>query len=162
MEKILPPFIFVLRCTASAMTAYLLAVALRLEYPIWALVSAIVVAQEVLAETWTIVFRRIWGTALGVVVAVTLHSLVHPMGMSLAMEAGLCIALCTGISYGRPALRASMWTGAIVLLTADPREPLYLTGISRGAEVIMGGLIGGLFHFIVEKGITLVKKEAQG
>lgn len=144
------------------MVAYALAAALRLEYhPIWALVSAIVVAQEVLAETWTIVFRRIWRTALGVAVAVGLHSLVHPLGMTFATEAGLCIALCTGLSYGRPALRASMWTGAIVLLTADPHEPLYVTGISRGAEVMMGGLIGGLFHFFIEKGFAFTKRPSQ-
>jgi hypothetical protein len=45
----------------------------------------------------------------------------------------------------------SMWTCAIVLLTAKPPDSMFMTGIYRGSEVILGGLIGSTLHLATDK-----------
>jgi uncharacterized membrane protein YgaE (UPF0421/DUF939 family) len=141
---------FVARCSCSAVLAYTLAEALHLSYPIWALISAIVVSQEQLAETWTSTGRRIAGTILGACVAVGMNAVVSPFA-GITVQVVLSVALCAAITHRHPIMRVSMWTCAIVLLTAKPPDSMLLTGIYRGSEVVLGGLIGGTLHQATEK-----------
>lgn len=141
---------FVARCAGSAVLAYTLARTLRLSYPIWALISAIVVSQEQLAETWNSTARRIIGTILGACVAVAVNAVLSPHA-GITVQVVLSITICAAVTHRLPKMRVSMWTCAIVLLTANPADPMFVTGFYRGSEVILGASIGGAFHQVTEK-----------
>jgi uncharacterized membrane protein YgaE (UPF0421/DUF939 family) len=142
---------FAARCSGSAVLAYAVARALGLSFPVWALVSAIVVSQEQLAETWASTGRRVAGTVLGAAVAVAVNAALSPLAAGVSVQVALAVAICAAITHRYPVMRVSMWTCAIVLLTARPPDPLYLTGFYRGSEVILGGLIGATLHQLTEK-----------
>lgn len=141
---------FVVRCSGSAVLAYAFAQRLGLSYPIWALISAIVVSQERLRETWTSTGRRIAGTILGAVVALAVNTIVSPFA-GLTAQVALSVAICAAITHRLPVMRVSMWTCAIVLLTAKPPDSMFMTGIYRGSEVILGGLIGSTLHLATDR-----------
>jgi uncharacterized membrane protein YccC len=142
---------FVARCSGSAVLAYAVARMLHLSFPIWALISAIVVSQEQLAETWTSAGRRAAGTLLGVVVALLVDAAASSWAVQMSVQVALAVAICAAITHRYPVMRVSMWTCAIVLLTARPPDPMLMTGIYRGSEVILGGLIGATLHHATEK-----------
>jgi len=149
---------FVLRCSGSAVLAYTLAQMLRLSFPIWALISAIVVSQEQLAETWASTSRRIVGTILGVCVALAVNAAISPWAANMSVQVALAVAICAAITHRYPIMRVSMWTCAIVLLTASPLDPMLMTGVYRGSEVILGGAIGGTLHLVTEKLLALLER----
>ena len=154
--KALPTAVFVGRCAGSAVGAYLVAMALALPHPVWALISAVVVAQENLAETWTSTGRRIAGTLLGVAIGVAIDLAARPLGIGIAVQVVLTVGIGAVVAHERPGLRVGMWTGPIVLLTGDANDPAYLTGLYRGSEVILGALLGGAAHWAAERVTTLL------
>ena len=139
---------FAFRCSASAVLAYELALKLGLSYPIWALISAIVISQEQWSETWTSTGRRIAGTILGACIALLTNALIVNTFLAsyadTTVQVAISVAICAAITHRLPAMRVSMWTCAIILLTGKPSDPLYMTALYRGSEVILGGLIGSL------------------
>jgi uncharacterized membrane protein YgaE (UPF0421/DUF939 family) len=158
---------FAVRCSASAMLAYELALRLSLSYPIWALISAIVVSQEQWSETWISTGRRIAGTILGACVALLVNALVgnaalanvlSPPFVGMTAQVAISVAICAVITHRLPLMRVSMWTCAIILLTAKPPDPLYQTALYRGSEVILGGLIGSLLHLATDRLLAFLNR----
>ena len=43
-----------------------------------------------------------------------------------------------------------MWICPIILLTAQPWTPMLLVALHRGSEVILGAIIGWIFHWFAE------------
>ncbi|MGE8131454.1 FUSC family protein [Methylobacterium sp. NPDC080182] len=143
--------LFVLRCSLSSTAAFLIASTLGLGHPVWALVSALIVSQESLAETHRSLGGRILGTLLGVTAAVAVHAAFRWSGLdTMAGQVAVITALCAVAARERPAIRVCMWTGPLVLLTATPEAPIGLTALHRGGEVILGGLVGGGMHSAIE------------
>ena len=115
--------VFVVRCSSSATLAYILGLAVGLSYPMWASISAVVVSQEQLGETWASVGSRIAGTVLGVCVAIAVNAAAARFGVGVAPQVALSVAVCAGIAHWHPAIRVSMWTCPIVLLTGISPTP---------------------------------------
>lgn len=142
---------FVVRCSGSATLAYLLASALDVPHPAWAAMTAVVVVvQDNLAETRSAVLWRVVGTILGIVVAVAVVTASPLVGAGQAMEIAMAVAICAVIARRYPLVRVCMWTAPIVFLTIDPNVPPMMVGIYRGAEVILGGLVGVAVHAVME------------
>lgn len=141
---------FVLRCSGAATLSYVLASVIGLPHPVWAAMSGIIVSQEKLTETRTATVGRMIGTVIGIVTAVVIASLTAPLGANVTLQIALAVGLCAIVARRYPALRVSMWTGPIVFLTADPGMPLFMVGLYRGAEVLLGGLVGAALHTIAE------------
>ncbi|MGO9817551.1 MAG: FUSC family protein [Acidocella sp.] len=145
---------FVLRCSGAASLSYLLGAAVGLQHPVWASISSIIVSQEKsqekLNETNSATLWRLAGTIIGVAVTVAVGSLLIPFGANTAVQLTCAVALCAAIVRLFPALKVSMWTAPIVLLSGAPGIPLLDTGIYRGAEVLVGGLVGAALHWLAE------------
>jgi uncharacterized membrane protein YccC len=152
---------FVLRCSGSATLGYVLAQWVGLPYPLWTSISAVVVSQERLAETKSAVLHRILGTTLGVCSAIILHGLSGPLGLDMAVQIALSVALCACFACGHPSFRAAMFTCPIVLLTALPAQPMFMVGFYRGSEVILGGLIANALHIVAERILALLNHPEQ-
>jgi len=141
---------FVLRCSGAASLSYLLGAAVGLQHPVWASISSIIVSQEKLNETNSATLWRLAGTIIGVAVTVAVGSLLIPFGTNTAVQLSCAVALCAAIVRLFPALKVSMWTAPIVLLSGAPSIPLLDTGLYRGAEVLVGGLVGAALHWLAE------------
>lgn len=142
--------IYIVRCACSASIAYWLALIIGLPFPVWASMSAAIVSQVKLDETRASLLWRIIGTLIGIVVSLLVNAVIGSMvdnGWQILVSVGICAAIAT--RYSR--LRVSMWTAPIVLLTAGPAVAVQSAGLYRGAEVILGCLVGGAFHLLAER-----------
>ena len=140
---------FVVRCTAAATIAYLLANAVGLPRPLWACIFALIASQGSSAGTFVTVGGRVIGTLIGVVVTVVVGTLSSRLG--LAAQTAIAVAICAVFAWGRPAIQLCLWTPPIVLMTAGPSDSIIDVGFYRGCEVILGRLIGGLLLAGAEK-----------
>lgn len=149
---------FVLRCSGTATLAYALASGLGLEHPVWASISGVIVSQEKLDETRNAVHWRVAGTLVGIVVAVIAGSLIDPLGWSVAVQTGISVAICASLVRCWPDLKVAMWTAPVLFFARDPGMSLFLAGVWRGAEVLLGGLTGALLHMIFERIIRRLER----
>lgn len=147
---------FVLRCSGAATLSYLLANAVGLPHPVWAAMSGVIVGQEKLDETRSATIGRVFGTVVGVAVAVVVGSLLEPLRADVAVQMAMAVAVAAIVARRYPMLRVCMWTCPIVFLSTDAATPMTVVGIQRGAEVLLGGVIGALLHALSEMLISAV------
>lgn len=136
---------FVVRLVAGAGIAFAAAQSLGLAHPVWAVVSSLVVAQESVADTHRSVRWRALGSVIGALVAAIVATILH------VRIGDPYPALLTAIARRWPPLRVSMWTAAIVILTATAQNSIFHTAVQRAGEVLLGGAIGGLLHLGLEQ-----------
>ncbi len=142
---------FILRCSGAVALAFLLARAVGLPHPVWATMSGIIVSQEKLNDTNRATLWRLAGTIVGVVVAVIVGGALLAFGAAVPVQLAGTVALCALLVRLWPDLRVSMWTAPIVLLTRAPSDSILQTGLWRGEEVLVGGLVGVGCHFLAER-----------
>ena len=152
---------FVLRCSAAATGSYLLARAVSLPHPVWAAMSGIIVSQENLTQTHSATVGRLFGTVIGVVIAVAVGHFLVPLHANIAIQMAVAVALAAIVARRYPVVRVCMWTCPIVFLTTDQTTPLLMVGFYRGTEVLVGGLVGAALHWISEKIIAAMTREKQ-
>lgn len=141
---------FVARCSGSATSAYLAASLVGLPHPVWATMSALVVSQEKLDETEASFKGRIFGTLIGIGAGVAASALAAYLPIDMAGQIALSVGLCAVVARRNPAMRVCMWTGPIVLLTAEPSVPIATVALYRGSEVMLGAFVGAAFHWAAE------------
>jgi uncharacterized membrane protein YgaE (UPF0421/DUF939 family) len=141
---------FVFRCSGAATLSFLLAQAVGLPHPVWAAMTGVIVGQEKLGDTRQATLGRFVGTLLGVAIAVLIGLPAEWAGAGNAVKIALSVALAAVIARRHPLVKVCMWTCPIVFLTATPGLPLWHVGLNRGAEVMLGGVVGTLLHLLVE------------
>lgn len=139
---------FAVRCAAAASLSYLAANALHLPHPVWAAMSGVIVSQESYGETRHAAMGRLIGTIVGIVVAVVVGTLTARLGIGVAAQMAIAVAITAVAADRYPAIRVCMWTCPIIFLTADPGTPLLTTSVHRGAEVLIGAAIGAALHLV--------------
>jgi len=159
-EKHLRTALFVFRCVGASISALALAGAVGLPHSVWSAMSALIISQDRLEETRISVIGRIAGTVIGIGTACGINLLLAPYGVSIFLQMGIAVTFCSLLAYRVPQLRVSMWTCPLVLAAASP-EPVLTLGFNRAAEVILGTLVGGLFHAAAEGLLRLFKIKAQ-
>lgn len=155
IEKISLSAIYVVRCACSATLSYWLALMIGLPFPVWAAMSAVIISQTDLSETRASLLWRIVGTLVGILVSLAVD-LVAGHFVEMAWQILIAVGLCAAIASRYPLLRVSMWTAPIVLLTAGPDVAVPSAGLYRGAEVILGCLVGGAFHLAAERLVSVL------
>jgi hypothetical protein len=137
---------FVLRCSGAATVAY------RLVFFLGLLGCDVgkIVSQERLHETRSSLTGRILGTLLGIGVTVATSEIASRTAISTAVQMAIAVAICALVVRELPKLRVAMWTCPIIQLTAQPSAPMLLVALHRGSEVILGALVGWIFHWFAE------------
>ena len=143
-------FAFVLRCSCAATLSFILASDFGFPHPVWASISGLIVSQEHLDETKSVVSWRLTGTVLGISCAVAAGSLLDTFAVGIAAQIACTVALCAMVAHRWPGLRVSMWTAPIVYLSHVSGIPLVDVGLSRGMEVLLGGLVGAILHWMTD------------
>jgi uncharacterized membrane protein YccC len=136
-----------LRCVLGACVAYWLALLLHLPNPVWAPMSALIVSQETPDATRKSMYGRFNGTVFGVAIALAAYAVgMYVPVFSTMWQMAAAVALCAICVRGRPAMRVCLWTVPLVLLDNDPGGSDLMTGTFRALNVILGALVGGVFH----------------
>jgi uncharacterized membrane protein YgaE (UPF0421/DUF939 family) len=150
--------LFIARCSGAATLSYVLSGAIGFPHSVWAAMSAVIVSQTKLGDTQSSVSGRIAGTIIGVgvAIAVGLAAETSYLAIGMPVQIALAVAICAAIAHKRPGLRVCMWTVPIVLLTASPLTPIIAAGFYRGSEVVLGGVVGGIFHLVTERIVTIL------
>jgi len=82
------------------------------------------------------------------------------LGMSLGLPVDVqivfAVLVCAAIAYRRCALRVSMWTSPLVLLTTHVGDYAVQTAACRASEVILGGLVGAALHWVADTVLSRV------
>ena len=148
-EKTLRTTLFVFRCTGAATAALALASVLGMEHPVWSAMSALIVSQDKLDETKSSVISRILGTVIGIGTACAVNFLIARFGASRYLQVAIAVFLCALLVHRFPKLRVSLWTCTLILASSAATSATTI-GLYRGEEVILGTLIGGVFHAAAE------------
>jgi uncharacterized membrane protein YccC len=149
-KKSIRAIAFILRCSGAATVGYELASALGLHQALWAAMSAVIVSQEHLHETRSTLVGRIFGTLLGIGVTVGVSEAASRIAASTAVQMAVAVGICALIVREFPKLRVAMWTCPIILLTAQTSAPIVLVALRRGSEVLLGAMVGWIFHWGAE------------
>lgn len=146
--------VFVVRCTAAAILSHAAADALGLGHPVWAVVSALVVSQDTARETRRSFLWRAAGTLIGTAVALPTAMLLMPDPARPLLATGVAVAICAAVARRWPLLRVCLWTAPIVILTVTTGHSILHTAAQRGAEVLLGGMIGATIHLLLDLAVT--------
>ncbi|MBV8593815.1 MAG: FUSC family protein, partial [Caulobacteraceae bacterium] len=123
---------------------------LGLPETVWAAMSALVVSQERLQETRSSLTGRILGTLLGIAVTIAVSEVAARLAAPTIVQMGFAVAIAALIAHQFPNWRVVMWTCPIILLTAQSAGSILPTAFWRGGEVILGALVGWVFHWAAE------------
>lgn len=141
---------YVARCSGSATAAYELALSLGLPEALWAAMSALVVSQEQLHETHSSLTGRILGTLVGMAVTIAVSEVATRVAAPTSVQIGISVAIAALVAREFPKLRVVMWTCPIILLTTHSSGSILVAAFRRGGEVILGALVGWVFHWAAE------------
>lgn len=153
-EKMLRTALFVFRCTGASTAALAVASTFGLEHPVWSAMSALIVSQDKLDETKSSVTSRILGTVIGIGTACAVNFLIARFGASMYLQVAIAVFLCALLVHRFPKLRVSLWTCTLILASSAATSATTV-GLYRGEEVILGTLIGGIFHAAAEAMLLL-------
>lgn len=142
---------FVLRCSGAATLSFVLAQASGLPHPVWAAMSGIIVGQEKLGDTRKTNIGRFVGTLLGVIIAVIVGTALQYCAAGRVAEMAVAVGLAATIVRRYPSLKVCIWTCPIVFLTSTAQTPLWEVGMYRGAEVLLGSVVGPALHAFSER-----------
>ncbi len=159
-KKIIRAIAFILRCSGAATVGYELASALGLHEALWAAMSAVIISEEHLHETRSSLLGRIFGTLLGISVTVGVNEVASRLAASTTLQMVVAVGICALIVREFPKLRVAMWTCPIILLTAEPSAPIVLVALRRGSEVLLGAVVGWVFHWGAEVVVDALENRA--
>jgi uncharacterized membrane protein YccC len=159
-KKSIRAIAFILRCSGAAAVGYELASSLGLHEALWAAMSAVIVSEEHLHETRSSLLGRIFGTLLGIGVTVGVSEVASRLAASTTVQMVVAVGICALIVREFPKLRVAMWTCPIILLTAQPSVPIVLVALRRGSEVLLGAIVGWIFHWGAEVLVDALENRA--
>lgn len=151
----LPALGFAVRTTAAALIALVIALWMELDDPQWASMTVWIVAQGSRGESISKAKWRLVGTAIGVVMSITLISAFIQQAWlffpALGIWVGLCCTLATLVRNFRSyALVLAGYTCAIIAIGAIPNPAnVFMTAMSRATYIVLGitceSVLAGLF-----------------
>jgi len=162
MTAVRPPFlvrhadiIFSLKTFAAAVIALLIALAMDLPRPYWALATVYIASQPLAGATRSKAFFRVAGTLIGAAASVALvPNLVNSpelLSLGLALWVGLClyISLLDKTPRGYMFMLAGYTAALIGFPSVTEPAAIFDTAVSRSEEIILGILCASIVSTIV-------------
>lgn len=135
-------FQLALRAALGAGVSLGIARAFRLEYPIYAMLAAVIVTDLLPSQTRTLGARRLWATVIGsgsgALLSIVLPS--APWAVGLAILAAMLISVAARSPQGA---KVAGYTCGIIVLShgADPWRYAYFRMIETGLGILVAWLI---------------------
>jgi len=153
---------FIVRCSGAVTVAYLSASWLGLQESMWAAMFALIVSQERLYETRTSLADQVLGTLLGIAVAISVSAAASRFAVVVVAQMAVAVAIAAMITHKFRKLRPAVWTCPIIFLTAQPDMPMVMVAFYRASEVMLGAVIGWVFHWAAEVAVDALAGAAEG
>ena len=136
--------LYALRTTLSATVSLVIADALHLSQPVWAVISAIVVSRASSGGAFESGRNRVLGTLAGAVLGVVI-ALGRPLGVPELAQIAVGVALAAfAAALYKPFLAAPI--ALVIVLASDPSgSSSVTTAIQRLTEVGLGAVVAILF-----------------
>lgn len=133
------------RASVAASLSLALAQLLGLQYPLYAMIAAVIVTDLSRAETSRLGLRRLGGTVVGALCGASLSRLLHVSPWAVASSIFLAMLLCHVVRAPEGA-KVAGYTSSIILLThgADP----WVYGFWRFVETALGIAVAWLISSI--------------
>ena len=153
---------FAVRCSGAATLSYLAGGWIGLPHPIWATITALIISQERFEDTQSVLISFLLGTCIGIACAVAVTALGSCLAAGVTAQLAVGVAFCAAIAHEKPGLRVCMWTCPLVLLTNDASHSIASVALDRGAEVVIGALIGAGLHWVAESKLVAILSQRLG
>lgn len=143
-------WVFSLRTVAAALIALVMAFALRLQQPQWAMMTVFIVSQPIAGMVISKGLFRLTGTLVGAIAAITITAATHDVQWAFVAAVALWVAACTFAasmlrnpeSYGAA---LAGYTAIIIALPAfGEQHLLFEFAIARCTEITLGIVCAGL------------------
>lgn len=147
--------IFALKTFVASMLALVIALAMDLPRPYWAMATVYITSQPLAGATSSKAFFRVMGTLVGAIMTVALVPNLSDAPELLCLAIALWVGLCLYLSLldGTPRSYVFMLAGYTVALIGFPSvsEPgaIFDTAVSRLEEIALGIICAGLVSTIV-------------
>ena len=133
--NLIPAFQLSLRAAVAASLALIAAQLLRLQHPLYAMISAVIVTDLVAAETSKLAFPRLAGTLVGSVVGAVFTTLL-PSGVWITAFGIFVAMFASHLLYLRGAAKLAGYVCGIVLL--DHGDSPWIYALFRMIETALG------------------------
>ena len=133
------------RATLGAAISYGLAKSLGLQYPIYALIAAIIVTDFASSETTKLGIQRLVATAIGAVCGAALRMILEPNAASIGLGILLAMLACH-VTKARPGAKMAGYIAALVML--DHGEQPWTYGFFRFVETGLGVSVAWLLSLV--------------
>jgi len=143
-------WIFALRTVSAGLIALLVAYALKLDHPQWAMMTVFIVAQPVAGMVLAKGFYRLLGTLAGGLAAIGITSLFGTNPWLLVVVLAVWIGLCTLVSslLRNPEAYGAALAGYTAMIIGLPAfgQPHFVVdlAVARCAEIVLGIVCAGL------------------
>ncbi|TIU46748.1 MAG: FUSC family protein, partial [Mesorhizobium sp.] len=143
-------WIFALRTVSAGLIALLVAYALKLDHPQWAMMTVFIVAQPVAGMVLAKGFYRLLGTLAGGLAAIGITSLSGANPWLLVTLLALWIGVCTLVSslLRNPEAYGAALAGYTAMIISLPAlgQPIVVVdlAIARCAEIVIGIVCAGV------------------
>jgi uncharacterized membrane protein YgaE (UPF0421/DUF939 family) len=133
--KLVPAFQVSARAAVSAALAVAIAQWLRLDFPLYAMIGAVIVTDLTPAQTQSLGMRRLMGTLLGALVGASLSFLLPSGPLSIGISILLAMALSHILDLAEAA-KVSGYVCAIIVL--EHRNEPWSYALARLIETLLG------------------------
>ncbi|WP_024281298.1 FUSC family protein [Xanthobacter sp. 126] len=138
-----------LRATIAGIVTYLLAEQFSLPNGYWAVLTAVLVVQATLGASLSVAIDRALGTLAGGVVGVAGAMVAGPSQIQTLMVLSLALFIAAAMAARSPSFKLAPVTVIIVMLAHPGDVAPWLAGLTRVAEITLGGAVGLLCAILI-------------
>lgn len=138
-----------LRATIAGIATYLLAERFALPNGYWAVLTAVLVVQATLGASLSVAIDRALGTLAGGVVGVAGAMLAGPSQVQTLAVLSLALFIAAAMAARSPSFKLAPVTVVIVMLAHPGGDAPWLAGLTRVAEIALGGVVGLLCAILI-------------
>ena len=138
-----------LRATIAGIVTYLLAEQFSLPNGYWAVLTAVLVVQATLGASLSVAIDRALGTLAGGVVGVAGAMLAGPSPLETLAVLSLALFVAAAMAARSPSFKLAPVTVIIVMLAHPGGDAPWLAGLTRVAEIALGGVVGLLCAILI-------------
>ncbi len=157
-------FLYSIKVAIACILSYSTAELLQLEYSLWAPLATLMVMQVHMSTSLELSLLRLFGTLVGVVLGLSLASIVPPDLQGRVIALAIAVPICAFLELWEERFRTAGVTAVFVLLLGHAEEEnVWLFGLNRVLELGIGSVMALLVSMLLwpASAAAEVQKSAQ-
>ncbi len=138
-----------LKTACAAVIAYGITTLFNLEFGYWAVISTVIVMQIYVADSVEMCLYRLSGTMIGALIGVLVLLIIPKNNLFIGTALFFTIGFCSFLTRYKSRYRMAAITVVIIIMTGIDAENIFVFGISRVFEIIIGILCAFLVSVLI-------------